>query len=249
MTRTTEACPWDLMDILQVFALYFFMVLLGSTGLITLVRKVLGVDPVALLGTNAVVLILSLMTNVFSCLFVFFIVSFRYRQPVSALGLSLMSWKGNLFQGFLRYLVAFPIIMSVGFLVEFVSSSLGMMPQSQEVVLRVMEETSFVVLGTMVFLGAVAGPMAEEILFRGFLQPALRDMLGKSWAILLSAFFFSLVHLNLYIFLQIFILGLLLGYLFEKTGTLVAPIAIHMLHNSMVLTFVLWFKQKGGFLG
>ncbi|MFQ5956704.1 MAG: type II CAAX prenyl endopeptidase Rce1 family protein, partial [Candidatus Brocadiales bacterium] len=41
---------------------------------------------------------------------------------------------------------------------------------------------------------------------------------------------------------------LLLGYLYEKTGTLVAPITVHVLHNSVSLCVLLWIKQAGGLL-
>jgi len=67
----------------------------------------------------------------------------------------------------------------------------------------------------------------------------VRNVLGKQKAILVSGLLFAIVHLDVYIFLQIFILGLLLAYLFEKTGSLIAPITVHIFHNSATIAIIL----------
>ena len=100
----------------------------------------------------------------------------------------------------------------------------------------------------MLFFAALFGPFTEEVLFRGFLQPALREAVGAWKAIFLSAFLFAFVHLNVYVFLQIFLLGLVLAYLFEKTGTLLSPIFVHMLHNITTLTYLFLNKREGNSL-
>jgi membrane protease YdiL (CAAX protease family) len=88
-----------------------------------------------------------------------------------------------------------------------------------------------------------AAPVVEEILFRGFLQPAVRTTFGKLKAIFISGLLFALIHLNAHVFLQIFILGLLLAYLFEKTESLIAPITVHICHNTATLAFLISFKH------
>jgi len=61
--------------------------------------------------------------------------------------------------------------------------------------------------------------------------------------ILISGFVFALIHWNAYVFLQIFVLGLMLAYLFEKTGSLVAPITVHICHNTVTLAFLISYKH------
>lgn len=246
MNHRTEGCPWDARDITKVFVFYFIMVTLGSPLVTYISRKTLDIDPATVLGSSVFVLVLTLITNGLSCLYVLSIVSVRHRQPISALGLNLWEWRRNLGLGLLHYLMFLPIIISAGFLVAFVSKNLGVTPQHQQVVYRLVEEKSFMVMTAMVVFGVAVSPVVEEVLFRGFLQPFLRGFLGSSRAIFLSAFFFALVHLSIYVFLQILVLGLLLAYLFEKTGTLVAPISIHMLHNSLVLSYFFFLKGSGG---
>lgn len=245
-TSGEKTCPWDLMDTVKVFAFYLLTMTLGSAILIFGFRKFFGQDVNAVFGENAVVLTIVMLTNGLSCLYILYIVNVRLGQPMAALGMSLSDWKGNLFLGLSRYAVILPIILVAGFLVELTTKNVGMTPEHQAVVQRFLEERSYLGILAIIAFGALIGPVTEEVLFRGFLQPALKEIMGGMKAILLTSFFFALVHFNLYIFIQIFILGLLLGYLYEKTGTLVAPLSVHILHNSVSLCVLLWVKQSGG---
>ncbi|MEE9201084.1 MAG: CPBP family intramembrane glutamic endopeptidase [Candidatus Brocadiales bacterium] len=246
MTSGEKTCPWDLMDTVKVFAFYLLAMTLGSAILIFGFRKFFGQDVNAVFGENAVVLTIVMLTNGLSCLYILYIVNVRLGQPVATLGMSLSDWKRNLFLGFSRYAVILPVILVAGFLVELATKNAGVTPEHQAVVQRFLEERSYLGILAIIAFGALIGPVTEEVLFRGFLQPALKEVMGGMKAILLTSFFFALIHFNLYIFIQIFILGLLLGYLYEKTGTLVAPLSVHILHNSVSLCVLLWIKQSGG---
>ncbi|NUN24958.1 MAG: CPBP family intramembrane metalloprotease [Candidatus Jettenia caeni] len=112
----------------------------------------------------------------------------------------------------------------------------------QDVVKWVLEEKSLFVIICLVFFGVIVAPILEEILFRGFLQSALKNTFGSRYALVISASLFAAVHMDVFAFLQIFILGILLGYLYEKTQTLAASIFVHILHNSLTLVFLLYFK-------
>lgn len=73
----------------------------------------------------------------------------------------------------------------------------------------------------------VLAPVLEEMLFRGLI---LRSFLGQypRWAaISFSALFFGAAHLNIYQFLLAFCLGLLLGWLFDRSRSLIPCIALH----------------------
>ncbi len=100
------------------------------------------------------------------------------------------------------------------------------------------EEKSPGMIGYSIFLACVVGPFLEEIFFRGFCYPALKKRWGRNWGLLLSSAFFSAIHNNLFAFIPVFILGLSLGYLYEKRGTLIPSITLHILHNSI---FILYF--------
>ena len=84
----------------------------------------------------------------------------------------------------------------------------------------------------------VVAPLGEELLFRGFLQ----QILEKHWkdvtrAVLVTALFFAMIHMNPYWFVQIYILGILLGFLAWKTNSVIPPLILHGINNAMAMFF------------
>ncbi len=234
---------WGLRDIFKVFLFYFLMMMVGIPVLLKIVKQLFGLDLVELFGQNTIILSLSLIINILACLYVFYIIRVGYRQPLTALGLTINNWKADVRFGLKHYLIILPFIVLAGYAVDFVSRIFGITPENQEIITKLLEEDSIAVLAFMIFFGTLAAPIIEELLFRGFLQSAIRTTFGKLKAIFISGSLFALVHLNAHVFLQIFILGLLLAYLFEKTESLIAPITVHILHNSITLAFLISFKQ------
>ena len=98
-------------------------------------------------------------------------------------------------------------------------------------------------VGLLVVLSCVIGPIAEELFFRGVLFAAARQHLSRGWAILASGAAFSLIHTNPVGFLPILVIGSLLAYLYERTGSLAAPIAVHMLHNTFLMSIGLIVRR------
>ncbi|OQA56672.1 MAG: CAAX amino terminal protease self- immunity [Candidatus Omnitrophica bacterium ADurb.Bin277] len=94
-----------------------------------------------------------------------------------------------------------------------------------------------------VLLGAVIGPIFEEIFFRGFCYPILRGKVGKFWAVVLSSAFFASIHHTGFVFWPIFVLGVALALLYESRRSLVAPITLHIVHNSLFIGYFFLLKQ------
>lgn len=82
-------------------------------------------------------------------------------------------------------------------------------------------------------------PILEEAIFRGAIQGYLHNSgIAAHYAILVSALFFSLIHLNPVQMATTAIMGLILGYIFWKTRSLILPIAIHVFNNSWIVLLV-----------
>ena len=87
----------------------------------------------------------------------------------------------------------------------------------------------------LVFLTVViVAPIGEEMVFRGFLQ----RFLETSWrditrAILVSSLFFTLIHFNPYWAIQIYLMGLVLGYLSWLTKSIYPSFFLLILINSL----------------
>ena len=85
----------------------------------------------------------------------------------------------------------------------------------------------------------VLAPIAEEIFFRGIVYNAWLREGGRRWAFFGSAALFALIHLSLVAAVPIFLLGLALAWVYERTGTLLAPIAMHVTVNAITVTLAL----------
>jgi CAAX protease family protein len=94
---------------------------------------------------------------------------------------------------------------------------------------------------------AVAAPVFEELLFRGFLLPGLAATLGAVAAALLSSATFALLHLqyDLFDMTSVFLLGLLLAGVRLKTGSTLLTMALHLATNLVATLQVAWVLGRG----
>ncbi|MDM5178542.1 type II CAAX endopeptidase family protein [Massilia sp. DJPM01] len=85
----------------------------------------------------------------------------------------------------------------------------------------------------MIVVICVLAPVLEEMLFRGII---LRSFLGQypKWAaILASAGLFGFAHMNIYQYVGAVIIGVFLGWLYERTKSLLPCIGLHAAYNTM----------------
>lgn len=87
----------------------------------------------------------------------------------------------------------------------------------------------------------IAAPLVEEFLLRGIIMRGLLIHTYPLKAILYSAMFFALIHMNLYQAAGAFLLGLFMGWIYYMTGSLWLTILIHFTNNgcSTLFTMVL----------
>jgi len=102
--------------------------------------------------------------------------------------------------------------------------------------------------GGRLALGAAAvllAPVAEEVLFRGILYPALKQAGHPRVALWGTALLFAAVHMNLVTFLPLAVLALVLTALYERTNNLLAPITAHVLFNALNFVTLLVLQHLG----
>jgi membrane protease YdiL (CAAX protease family) len=95
--------------------------------------------------------------------------------------------------------------------------------------------------------GITLGPLAEELLFRGFLQPLMVRSLGTAAGILATAIPFGLLHLQQYGYswrhgLMITLAGCAFGWMRHRTGSTRASTLMHAAYNA--LFFVALLAQR-----
>lgn len=168
----------------------------------------------------------------------------------SLLGLTTINWRwrallGLLFGGFL-----FVLGITVGLCSVLLLKHSGISgPEldkltaqgSQKVVEKLLRQPAYIVALTTLAVAVVA-PIGEEIFFRGFVYQGLKSHMPVWAAAIVSSAFFGAVHFNLVHFMALFVLGLALVWIFERTGSLTAPIVAHGVNNA-VATMVFMYEQ------
>jgi len=97
----------------------------------------------------------------------------------------------------------------------------------------------------------IVAPVGEEVVFRGFLQKFLEEYWKDiTRAVLVTSLFFAMIHFNPFWTIQIYILGVLLGFLSWKTKSVIPSIMLHSINNGLAyilsiyddinLNFYLW---------
>jgi len=109
----------------------------------------------------------------------------------------------------------------------------------QNTVKLLQESKDPAIIGLMVFAAVIAAPICEEIVFRGYLYPVMKRFAGMWPATICSAFVFSAAHGNLTALLPLFVFGGVLVVIYEKTGSLWAPIAVHFCFNGATVVLQL----------
>jgi hypothetical protein len=93
-------------------------------------------------------------------------------------------------------------------------------------------------LVTLVMAGLLA-PIAEEMFFRGAIYSWFRQRFSIWIAVLASSVLFALGHADTFaVVITSFILGAVNAYVFERTRSIWAPIAIHAVNNSLSVILV-----------
>jgi len=178
-----------------------------------------------------------------TCAFVLLLVAAGGEDPFRALGLREKRVLNRMGIGLVGYLMVFPLVMLAGLLVWLLGPAFGIERQEQHLITtaRYLSPARF---GALVVFAALVVPATEEFLFRGFLYTTLRRYMGPLEGICASALLFALPHVfdgptvNLSVVPQLFVVGFLLAYLYERTGSLVAPITAHACHNLHMLAII-----------
>lgn len=140
----------------------------------------------------------------------------------------LVSWMGTL-----------PLYLLALFATAIATSQLGFKVSGHPLVHALEREGLGLLLPALV-QAAVLAPFAEELLFRGLLLPGLQRTIGPELGFAACAVAFACVHGALGFLLPMTVLGCLFAGLrvTSPTGSLVAPITAHALHNGVTLALV-----------
>ena len=132
---------------------------------------------------------------------------------------------------------------------QTVLAQLGHEPVVQEAVQMVMATEHPVEVGLQVVSVVIMAPIAEELLFRGILYNTIKHTGYPLAGMIISAALFALVHGSLALTLPLFVMGLALAWVYEKSGSIIAPMVMHATFNAInfsLLKLAPIFAEKAG---
>jgi hypothetical protein len=137
------------------------------------------------------------------------------------------------------YALAYATVIIYGVIVQVTGASF--LEPSEQLPKGLFDSSIVVAMtGIAIVMGA---PIAEEVLFRGFLFGGLRRYMPIVPAMLVSGLIFSLAHFNVGLIIPFTLVGAILAYVYERSGSLYANIGVHFLFNLTSFSFILLFPQ------
>ena len=236
---------WGLWDVVKSFGFYFFMVVV-TRSMIELISLHDG-GKVFIDGFSKLQLgmLLQVPASILVCPFIVYVMHVEHGQPLEEIGVR-PEWR-PVGLGVLGYLGALPVVTGAAVLSLFIALFLDIPQESHPLAPEVLLAGDLGILVPVIIFACVLAPVWEELFFRGLLYPVLRKWLGVPAGMTISAVVFSLVHFNLFQFLPITVLGILLALLYEKTNSLWSSITAHAVFNSgsMFALLILRYVMQG----
>jgi membrane protease YdiL (CAAX protease family) len=163
----------------------------------------------------------------------------HFARRLKGFGLNVKTIHKDFFAAFVNLLSVWPLIMATIIVTVFFAERIWgqeyEMQRHQELEL-ITEHSQLPLRITIAVVAVVVAPLLEEMLFRGIVQTMIRSFFeignGAWLAIAVSSGLFAIMHANAAHWPALFVLGVCMGYAYEKSGSLLRPIFIHSLFNA-----------------
>lgn len=134
--------------------------------------------------------------------------------------------------GFAMAVIVSIATLAAAFVCEPVSVMLPDMPETLKKSLELLMDGP---LWAALLSVSVFAPLFEEWLCRGLVLRGLMKHMNPTEAILVSAAFFAILHMNPWQAIPAFLLGILFGYVYYRTGSLKLTMLMHCVNNTFSL--------------
>lgn len=186
-------------------------------------------------------MILGSLIYVFAALLlVFFAVVQEKTRFVSLFHAPKISIRAAALKGVVYGIAAIPPTMLATVLANDLIARAGYEIKSQPVIEWLTAPDTTTSARCAIFISAVIiAPLAEELIFRGILFPAVLQRNSWIFSAMLTGCIFSLIHFHPPSFLSIFVLSFFFSAGYSATGSLITPIVMHMVFNGVATFFTL----------
>ncbi len=151
-------------------------------------------------------------------------------------------------RGVLFYLAAMPFLAFYAMVYHGALRHAGYHPLPQEVALVFAGERSVWIRGALAALAVVIAPVFEEILFRGVALPLFARKWGVGPAVVAVSVFFAAIHFHVPSFVPLFVIAVAFSLAYIGSGSIVVPVVMHGLFNSVNLLLLVLLKQDASMM-
>ncbi|MEM8857138.1 MAG: type II CAAX endopeptidase family protein [Chloroflexota bacterium] len=225
---------WDWKDIVPMVIIFGFLYLTTQVAAIFLAGAQLDLETggFSTEPDTFLILVYGLLGTLIAMLVPIFLVNaIRKRYSLSSLGLGSIPhewvWPAvglGIAAALVRMLIAFVLLEQYPVLEESA--------QALSEVFEFDQNWQMIVAGLMATLIV---PFYEEVFFRGVVHNGLANRLGMWGAIIVAAILFGLIHIFPIQIITAFLLGLVLGWLYEKSDNIWIPVLCHMVNNGIAM--------------
>lgn len=223
--------PWGVGEAILIFAISVVL----ASGISYLVAVLLRQSFSATTSIFLVIFVSSVVLYSFLLAGTFYSVRVRHHSTLAAIGLKRDGFGHGVAMGFVLGLPVFIIAVFVAFLIQKLIHPTTTDQLSKSVNTLSSGTVGWGLVALLVVTLVVLAPVCEEIFFRGYLYPALRNRMSKQPAMILNGVLFAAAHFEIVGFLPRFLLGWGLCYIYERNRTLGGPMTAHSLYNGLVL--------------
>lgn len=225
--------PWDWDTILQVLVFGFFVV---GQIVLPLLAQLFGISFTVFGNRAKAIYTLSYYLLMASSGLLVLYLSLKPYFPLPEGWFRLQGKRNWFIWGLGGYFAALPLMLGISLVNQQIWQGQG---GSNPLLQTVLEEGDTVALSIFFITAAIAAPIFEELLFRGFLLPSLTKYVPVWGAIGLSSLVFAIAHLSLSEVLPLAVLGSVLGFVYTRSRSLLAPMMLHSLWNSVTMVGLL----------
>lgn len=161
---------------------------------------------------------------------------FRKLSLRSVWGLAWPEWQGWVSKLALVFVCTVPLVYSLQWLTSLVVPAGD---QFQPLLEFWMNNPTIQDRALVVFMAVVMAPVAEEVIFRGYLYGVASKYAGRLWGMLAVSLLFAGIHVHLPSMPGLFAFAIVLTLVYEATRSLWAAIALHAAFNSLSLVISL----------
>ncbi len=138
----------------------------------------------------------------------------------------------------ISFLITIPMIIAISIIIEPLTFIIKMPDFFLELITLMERYKIFAIISVVIF-----APILEEILCRGFILRGLLSHTTPQKAILWSSIIFAVIHLNPWQAIPAFIFGLLIGWVYWRTGSLILAIFMHAVNNGISIIILFAFPH------